>query len=188
MSRDAGEEPAAGAHRPTPPTEERSYLAFLGAALVLTLGAGLVLAFFVPLVPSLGWPLDEAALLQSHGWIQLQGWLGLVVAGMALRLVPRLAHHPPLPVAQTLSLLGLMCAGTGLRLPPAMGLGGRAPLPLLGAILEAAGLLGVAAALTWTLVRSRGQRESWRGPAWAAAGWWVGWAALSVLAGARSAT
>jgi hypothetical protein len=186
MSQDAGEEPAAGAHRPTPPTEERSYLAFLGAALALTLGVGLVLAFLVPLAPSLGWPLDEAALVQSHGWIQLQGWLGLVVAGMALRLVPRLAHRPPLPAALTLSLLGLMCAGTGLRLPPAMGLGGRAPLPLLGATLEAAGLLGVAAALTWTMVRSRGQRESWRGPAWAAAGWWAGWAALSVLAGARA--
>ncbi len=188
MSPDAGRERPAASHRPTPPAEERSYLLFLGTALVLTLGAGLVLGFLVPLAPGLGWRLDEAALVQAHGWVQLQGWLGLVVAGMALRLVPRLAHRPPLPTALTLSLFGLMCAGTLLRLAGGVGHVGRHPLPVLSAAaLEAAGLAGVAAALAWTLVRSRGQREGWREAAWAATGWWAGWAALTAWGGTRAA-
>src|SRR5579875_963971 len=172
--------------RPTPPAEERSYLLFVGAALALTLGAGLVLALFIPLAPDLGWDLDETALIQSHGWVQLQGWLGLMVAGMALRLVPRLAHRPPLPAALTLPPLGLMVSGTVLRLLTGMGL--RVPFLLLSAAgFEAAGLGMVAAVLAWTLARSRGQRESWRGAAWAATGWWAMWAALTALAGARAA-
>jgi hypothetical protein len=47
-------------------------------------------------------------------------------------------------------------------------------------------LATVAVALGWTLAQSRGQRESWRGPVWAAAGWWGVWALLSVLNGLQA--
>lgn len=175
------------AGHPAPPAEQRTYLGFLASGLALALGAGLVLSLLIPLAPLLRWQVDGAALVQAHGWVQLDGWLGLVAAGMALRLVPRFAHRRPLPATLSLALLGLLVAGALARLAGQLTPGGASWLLIPGAGLEGAGLAGVSAALLWTLTGSRGRREGWRSAAWPAAGWWAIWGALTLLAGARAA-
>ncbi|MGH7918358.1 MAG: hypothetical protein ACREQM_00265, partial [Candidatus Dormibacteraceae bacterium] len=76
-SRALTERRAVRAGRAAPPTEDRSYLLFVAAALAFALGAGLGLGLLAAFVPALGWRLSEAALVQAHGWTELGGWLGL---------------------------------------------------------------------------------------------------------------
>jgi hypothetical protein len=89
---------------PAVPAEDRAFLRFMAASLGVALGAGLVLA--VTTSPRL----NQARLVQAHGWGQLQGWLGIFVAGMSLRLVPRLSGRRPLPRPLTLAVLSLPTA------------------------------------------------------------------------------
>lgn len=178
---------AGGTRRPAPPADQHTYLAFLASGLALALCGGFVLSLLIPLASLLHWHVNREALAQAHGWTQLDGWLGLVAAGMALRLLPRFAHRAPLPAKPTVVLLCLLVAGGVLRLTGQLASGPASVLLLPGAALGAAGLAGVSAALLWTLARSRGRRESWRSAAWAAAAWWATWAALALLGGVRAA-
>lgn len=176
-------------HPTAAPREERSYLAFAAAALAFALGAGLLLGLLIPTSTALGWPLDEGAVVDAHGTVQVAGWLGLYAAGMALRLVPRFLHRPPFPSPVPISVLALVSAGILLRLftllpHPA---GADAAAPVAAGLLEGAGLAIVGAALAWSLYHSRGRTESWRPLLWAASVWWMVWAALTVIAGAQAA-
>ena len=63
----------------------------------MTLGAGgFALASVLTLSPALGVPLGTwwAATVQTHGHLQLFGWAGLFVAGVALYFLPRLRGTP----------------------------------------------------------------------------------------------
>ncbi|MGI8562340.1 MAG: hypothetical protein ACR2MZ_02060 [Candidatus Dormibacter sp.] len=56
----------------------------MAAALVLGLGAGFVLTILIPLAAATpSWGSRLPRFIQAHGWIQLQGFVGLFVAGMA---------------------------------------------------------------------------------------------------------
>jgi uncharacterized protein involved in response to NO len=92
----------------------------LGAALLLGVGGGFALASVLTLTRALRVPMGLwwAALAQAHGHLQLYGWAGFFVLGVALHFIPRLrgaalGHRRLLPwvvVAQVAGLLLRMSA------------------------------------------------------------------------------
>lgn len=148
-------------------------MAFAACALFFSLGAGLALGVAIPLTGG------GEATVQAHEAAQLQGWLGLFVAGMGLRLVPRLSGRRPFPTALTASVLVLLASGAVLRVAAAWAYGLAVP----AAAAWALGSVVLALALAFAL-SSRGRHwQAWRVAAWCGAAWWVVWAALG-LAGA----
>lgn len=169
------------------PAEERSYLAFAAAALALTLAAGLTLGILVALGeagrPTLGARLPR--LIQAHAWTQLQGWLGLLVAGMGLRLIPRLCGRRPLPAPLALSILVLLGTGALLRIVAQALLDGPSAGAMLvaSAFVSAAGAVVLAASLAVAL-RAKGRAwQAWRLAAWAGTSWWIAWSVFTASGG-----
>lgn len=173
-----------------PAVEDRSYVIFFAGALVLALGGGFLLAIIVSLVLSgtVDFPQDGTRLTQAHGWAQLQGWAGLFVAGMALRLMPRFAGRKPIPAWLNVTVFALLFSGAAIRAAAqSSGDGSGAGAFILGgSLLFAAGATTVAAALAVTFVLGRKRAEAWRYFAWAGAAWWAVWAALTVKAGVEA--
>ncbi|MGE0600359.1 MAG: NnrS family protein [Dehalococcoidia bacterium] len=164
--------------------EDRSYLGYIAAAIASALGGGFVFAMWVPLASTgtvsggdrVPW------MVQAHGWVMLQGWAGLFVAGMAIRLIPRFAGRRPIPRTVTVPLLALLVFPIVLRIAfETWAAGGRAELVanLIG-WSSAAGQLGVASVLAYTLAKGRRPRDPWRYFAWAGTFWWAVWACLSL--------
>jgi hypothetical protein len=81
---------------PVPQVAEPPYQIFVLSSLAAALGAGFVLATLVPLsvVLDWGWGRHYTSLIQAHGQVQLLGWLGLFIMGMAYRLLPRFSGRP----------------------------------------------------------------------------------------------
>lgn len=69
---------------------------YLRAALLLASGGGFALATLLTLAPLFNVPLGNwwPATVQTHGHLQLYGWAGLFVAGVALYFLPRLRGIP----------------------------------------------------------------------------------------------
>lgn len=170
-----------------PAQEDRSYLGFIAGALASAVLGGFVLAAWAPLAATGTVPGGSRLpwLIQAHGWVQLQGWAGLFVAGMGVRLLPRFAGRKPVPRSLTIPLLAVLATPVVLRM--------GAQTWTEGSLAEASGLAigfstgagaaGFAAILGWTLVNGRKPREPWRYFAWAGAAWWAAWALLAVRAG-----
>jgi hypothetical protein len=78
--------------------EEAPYQAFIAASLVLGVGGGFLLSVLLPLARTLDWGWGATArwgvMVQVHGQLQLIGFAGLFVMGMALRLSPRISGRP----------------------------------------------------------------------------------------------
>ena len=87
----------AGQPRPHP-HDEAPYQAFIAASLILGIGGGFLLSVLLPLARTLdwGWGATQrwAVLVQVHGQLQLIGFVGLFIMGMALRLMPRISGRP----------------------------------------------------------------------------------------------
>jgi hypothetical protein len=75
---------------------EPPYQVFVLSSLGLAVGAGFALATLLPLnvVLDWGWGTRHTALVQAHGQIQVLGWAGLLIIGMAYRLMPRFSGRP----------------------------------------------------------------------------------------------
>ena len=175
----------------TPAVEDRSYLGFIAAALAAALGGGFLMAVWMPLAATGTVTGQDRVpwLIQAHGWVQVQGWAGLFVAGMAVRLMPRFAGRPPVRRNVTMPLLVLLAVPVALRMtlqPWADGTLAEATALTIGG-LSATGAAGVAAILTWTLARGRKAREPWRYFAWAGTAWWGVLAAMLAAWGWRAA-
>ncbi len=175
----------------TPAVEDRSYLGFIAAALGAALGGGFLMAVWMPLAATGTVTGQDRVpwLIQAHGWVQVQGWAGLFVAGMAVRLMPRFAGRPPVRRNVTVPLLVLLGVPVALRMtlqPWADGALAEATALTIGG-LSATGAAGVAAILTWTLARGRKAREPWRYFAWAGTAWWGVLAAMLAAWGWRAA-
>lgn len=95
---------------------ERYYI-FLATSLVLALGLGFVLAILLPIAVALqsNWGLRWQALAQVHGHVQVVGFAGFFVIGMAYRLVPRFSSTPLRHGWTVLPVYGLLLAGVILR-------------------------------------------------------------------------
>ena len=167
--------PAADPTAPAP-SEERSYLAFAFVALLFVLGAGLGLGVASALTRD---PRSTGALAHAHAAVQLEGWIGLFVAGMGLRLIPRLTGRRPAPTRLTAPVLALLAGATAAEVAAPWAPGLRSA----GALAFACGAMLLAAVLAVALA-SRGRPwHAWRVAAWAGVVWWPAWALLG-LAGA----
>jgi len=136
--------------------EDRAFPWYIGGALAVAVLGGFALAIALSLAAALGWEwgVRWRALAQAHGHLQVVGWLGLFIAGMAFRLAPRFAGRPlrfasVTPVALALLATGLLARALA---QPALDLPGMRPLLLAGATAELAGALLVALALGATLL------------------------------------
>lgn len=174
-----------------PAVEDRSYIGYIASALVIALAAGFLLAIVAPLTSTGTLPWDERLpqLIQAHAWAQLHGWAGLFVAGMAMRLIPRFAGRPPIPVRVTLPILVLLVVAVVLRtIAQSFFTGTLAEVSLvIAGQVGAGGTLAVAAVLAVTLAKGRKRVEPWRYFAWAGAAWWAAWAVFMIPAGTRAA-
>lgn len=173
-----------------PAVEDRSYLAFILSAFAIAIGGGFLIAILLPLAESGSIPGAErvARLIQAHGWAQLQGWAGLFVAGMALRLLPRFAGRKPLKRRMNLAVLSLLVPAVILRAvaePFADGTPGDV-LMMVAAVVGAAGTLAVGGTVIVTLQRGRKKQDPWRYFALAGATCWLVWAVLMVIAGVQA--
>ncbi len=171
--------------------EDRSYLFFIASALAIALAGGFLLAVALPLSATgiLPWEERVPRLIQAHGWAQLQGWAGLFVAGMGIRLLPRFAGRKPVSHRVTLPILALLVASIAIRTAVQPFVGGDVGAVLLvgSAIAGGLGTLAVAAVHAVTLARGRKPRDPWRDFARAGAGWWAAWAVFIVVAAFRGA-
>jgi hypothetical protein len=174
----------------TPAVEDRSYIWYIGSALFMAIAGGFVLATLLPLIETGTIPGVERVprLIQAHGWAQLQGWAGLFVAGMAVRLIPRFAGRRPIQRSITVPILVLLLASVIVRTvaePFLSGAFGEAVVIAAGAS-GAAGMAGVAAVLLVTLARGRRRGETWEMLAWFGAAWWAAWAVYTLVAAIRA--
>jgi|GEM_PF-576006 len=179
------EPPVSAGRDIVPAKEDRSYLGFIAAALAAALAGGFVFGTWVPLASTgtAGGADRVPWMIQAHGWVQLQGWSGLFVAGMAVRLIPRFAGRRPVRKRVTLPLLAVLTLPVLLRIagqPWAEGDTADAVALAIG-VSTAIGAGGVAAVLSWTLAAGRKAREPWRYFAWAGTIWWAAWAVLALV-------
>lgn len=170
-----------------PAVEDRSYVIFVLGALVMALAGGFLLAVVVSLSSSgaFGWGEERLPqMTQAHGWAQLQGWAGLFVAGMALRLMPRFAGRQPIRRNVTVPVFVLLfAAAAGRAVAQSLPSSGAADALFFAAGMSgAAGAIAVGITVGYTLARGRKRPEPWRYFAWAGSAWWLAWAALLALA------
>ncbi|MGE0600511.1 MAG: NnrS family protein [Dehalococcoidia bacterium] len=153
---ESGAPAAASATRP-------AYPMFVITALLLTLLVGLTTGVTAAMTDAYqvysgeGW----LALVQAHGHVQLFGFLGLFIMGIALHIVPRFKGVAPPDRRLILTVYGLMLGGALLRVngqPHAQG-AFRWVMALSGPVELAGGLLfaGLVARL---LLRARDRREA----------------------------
>ena len=89
----------------------------LKAALLMGTGGGFLLATILTVTYALSVPLGAwwEALAQAHGHLQLYGWAGLFVLGVALHFLPRLRGTPLVGARLVPWLLGILIASLVLR-------------------------------------------------------------------------
>jgi uncharacterized protein involved in response to NO len=133
---------------------------YLRAALLLGSGGGFALASILTLTPLSGLPLGTwwAALVQTHGHLQLFGWAGLFVVGVALHFLPRLRGAPLAWPALLPWVLGVLISSLILRFlsQPLLVVTGWflwAILLVLSGVLEALALLVILLMLVHTTLR-----------------------------------
>ncbi len=167
-----------------PAVEDRSYLGFIAVALGSALLGGFVYGTWVPLAATgTAWGGDRVPwMTQAHGWVQLQGWAGLFVAGMAVRLIPRFAGRKPIPRQVTLPLLAALALPVVVRIALQSWAEGELAdvVAVVIGVTTAVGCLGVAGVLAYTLAKGRKPQEAWRYFAWAGTGWWAVWGLLAL--------
>ncbi len=109
---------------PTPVTEEvhkqepfSRVAPVLKTALLMGAGGGFLLATILTVTYALSIPLGAwwDALAQAHGHLQLYGWAGLFVLGVALHFLPRLRGTPLVGARLVPWLLGVLIASLVLR-------------------------------------------------------------------------
>ena len=142
-----------------------AYRPFLLAGMGLAVAGGFVLAILLSADAAEGFHLGTrwVPIAQAHGHLQIVGFVGLVIAGVALRVVPRFAGRPDAPrllIAATLLLIfsGVVLRGLG------QPLGNYAPLRALmalGAWLELGGALAFGAALAPSLAGGWRKRQAY---------------------------
>lgn len=89
----------------------------LKTAMLMGVGGGFLLATILTVTYTLSLPLGTwwEALAQAHGHLQLYGWAGLFVLGVALHFLPRLRGAPLVGARLVPWLLGILIASLVLR-------------------------------------------------------------------------
>jgi hypothetical protein len=158
---------------------QRLYRPFVRSSVIIAVVLGFSTGAAILIMPLLGFErsLTWNTHSQSHGIIQIFGWAGLFVMGLAYHVVPRIFNRPiRYPVPQRLSMW-LVISGLLLRFT------GQAlyKLPIAGLLMTASGISLFIAMLVfaWTLYEVIRYSTSKSGPAeiWLIAG--VIWSVLS---------
>lgn len=110
---------------------------YIWIALAFALSAGFPLGAYLAIAMGVGFPLGSgvASVMQTHGHIQLVGWVGLFIMGISLHVLPRLAGVSIAPLRWSAWILWLMAVGLGLR---------SVSHPVLASLTEAAWVRAVA--------------------------------------------
>src|SRR5574337_215870 len=90
---------------------------FIWTSLTTAIIAGFVLGAYLAVIIGYGFPAGQGfyALIQTHGHLQLVGWVGVFIMGISLHFIPRLASFPiPRPERMN-QILWLMVPGLLLR-------------------------------------------------------------------------
>lgn len=151
---------------PRPPAHhaEAPYQLFLAAALSLALMGGFMLAILLPIAGALKW--DWGArwqeLVQAHGQLQVLGFAGLFISGMAVRMMPRFSGRPlayPLVARGVVLLIG---GGVALRaLSPLVSADAvHGTLWIVAAALLLGGSVSFAAVILRTLLHPASKAEA----------------------------
>jgi hypothetical protein len=154
-------------HRPEVHHVEAPYHLFLAASLAIGVGGGFSLGLLLPLAGAREWAWGARwqELVQAHGQLQLFGFAGLFIAGMALRMMPRFSGRQLAYGGAPRAIVGLIAGGVVVR----------AVAPLVeqdalhtalfagGAVLVLAGAALFAATVVSTLIhpRSRAEATGW---------------------------
>lgn len=133
---------------------------YLQAALLLASGGGFALACILTLAPLFDIPLGNwwEAVVQTHGHLQLFGWAGMFVIGVALTFLPRLRGTPLARPALLPWILGFLVSSLLLRFisQPLLVLTGWLLwdiLLILSGVLEILGLVAVFFLIVQTISR-----------------------------------
>lgn len=131
------------------------YRWFIAASLTMAIGGGFMLAVLLPLARAEKWAWGDGirweALIQAHGQLQLIGFGGFFVMGMAFRLMPRFSGRPLASRALVLTLIPVIGMSLVLRSfaepwanggPRAAALVGSASLLLAGGVAFTAIICG----------------------------------------------
>lgn len=101
------------------PHLEAPYRAFITGSLVAGIGGGFLLAALISFARALEWEWGSgahyASYIQAHGQLQLAGFVGLFIMGMAMRLLPRISGRKLAFAPAAPWLLGMMLASLALR-------------------------------------------------------------------------
>jgi uncharacterized protein involved in response to NO len=166
----------AAAHR----QDDVLYRWYILASLTLAIGGGFALAVLLPLAQAEEWDWGRywPALVQVHGQLQLMGFAGLFVMGMALRLMPRFSGAPLAYPHLARATMPLVVSSLILRsfAEPAGDSGMRDVGLIVSAVLLAAGALAFAVVVLRMLARPGSKAE--------ATGWFFVLGALAYVAGA----
>lgn len=132
----------------------------IGAALLLGTGGGFVLATILTLTSALNVLLGSwwTAIAQAHGHLQLYGWAGLFVLGVAFHFLPRLRGTPLVSAWLVPWLLGAQITGLLLRvlsqpLLAASGIGIWRVLLIGSGVLECIAIGGAVVLFVLTMLR-----------------------------------
>lgn len=177
--------------RPSLDAGGHTYPLFLMTALALALSVGVTSGIAAAMTGG-GWGALRGepwlALVQTHGHVQLFGYLGLFVMGVALHVLPRFKGQPPPNRRLVVAIYAIVLSGVMLRAsaqPHGQGflrwmLGASALVELAGAALFAA----VVARIFW---RARAQREPFDRYVLAATAWFVASAGINTYLTVRAA-
>ncbi len=182
---------AAGRRPPAPlPVFEKQpgrlaqpYVLGLVTAVLLSVTAGLPLGILVALggARDIGLGARWTPLIQAHGHLQVMGWLGLFLVGVAFQVVPRFKQVPlrlPLLVRPAIVLIAAGLIARTVSQPYADG-HVASSIMLTSAVTEALGIAAFVAAIGGTLISARRKNYDWY--LFAACGWLAG-AAVANLA------
>ncbi len=171
--------PVGHAATPARRNGDAPHQAYILASLTLAIGGGFALAILLPLAQALEWDWGRhwPALVQVHGQLQLLGFAGLFVMGMALRLMPRFSGAP-LAFPHLFSATMLLVASSLVLRALAEPAGDGAPRDvalIVSAILLVAGALAFSAIVLRMLLRPGSKAE--------ATGWFFVLGAIAYVAG-----
>jgi hypothetical protein len=146
--------------------EDGQYRWFLASSLALALGGGFAVALLLPFARLYDWEwaagVRWAALAQAHGQLQLIGFAGLFINGMAFRLMPRFSGRPLAFARAAPWLIPLVACSLALRMfaqPWSAGAGRDAALVLSATLYLVAAAL-FAAIIVRTLVHPDSRAEA----------------------------
>lgn len=136
---------------------------FLWVALAVALGAGFPIGAHLTFVLGFGMPVSKgfASFVQTHGHVQLVGWAGLMIIGISLHFIPRLAGIPLAHPQWLRSIVWLLASGLVLRSigQPVVPYLTEFPIvyPMVWLVALSGGLEGAGIVLyAWLLIRTFG--------------------------------